>query len=419
MGGEVLVTPEQPRPHSPTLPGTHHFVNPRMIPADRDFVALSRLGVSVRWCGVIATIAVMVVAVYLILDGASGVGAGTVGRLFNLATNPIIGLLIGIVATAALQSSTTVTALTVAAVGTGGVSVPVAIPIILGANIGTTITPLLVSFSFVGDRRSFQRAFASASLHNWFNLVFVLLAFVLELLFHPLRSFSTWLSELLLGKGSQPTTTGNFVLEVISPVINRIGFRGWLGELFPPGVAPVISVLVGTVTIMVSMRVLSSLLATLMAAKTRTLMERSSGASDALGLVSGAAATALTQASSVVISSLLPFAVTRSLRQREILAITLGANVGTTLTALLTALAVPGSMGSFAIQAALVHVAFNLGCCLLVFFLKPLRAMLFSLAEFSGRIASGGYSVAAGFLAVGYLALPVVIIVSHTMLGSR
>lgn len=136
-------------------------------------------------------------------------------------------------------------------------------------------------------------------------------------------------------------------------------------------------------------------------------------------MFSGAAATALTQASSVVISSLLPFSVTQSLRQREILAITLGANVGTTLTALLTALAVPGSMGSFAVQAALVHVAFNLGSCLLVFFLKPLRSMLFAMAEFSGRIASRSYSLTAGLIAGGYLALPVVIIVTHTLLASR
>lgn len=372
-----------------------------------------------RWCAVVATIAVMFVAVYLILDGASGVGSGAVARLFDLATNPIIGVLIGIVAAASLQSSTTVTALTVAAVGTGGVSVPVAIPIILGANIGTTLTPLLVAFSFVGDRGNFRRAFAAASLHSSFNLVFVMVAFALELAFHPLRSFTGWVSETLLGEGSQHTPTGNVVLELVSPIIDTIGFRGWLGDVFPSGVAPVMSILIGTVLIMVSMRVLSSLLSTLTAAKTRTLMERSSGSSEALGLFSGAAATALTQASSVVISSLLPFSVTQSLRQREILAITLGANVGTTLTALLTALAVPGSMGSFAVQAALVHVAFNLGSCLLVFFLKPLRSMLFAMAEFSGRIASRSYSLTAGLIAGGYLALPVVIIVTHTLLASR
>ncbi|WIM70718.1 hypothetical protein [Corynebacterium suedekumii] len=152
------------RTRSRPLPGTQHFISPKRIPADEDFVALSGFGSLVRWLAVAAAIASMFLAVYLIFDGASGIGSGTVHRLFDLATNPVIGLLIGIVATATIQSSTTVTALTVAAVGTGSLQVAVALPIILGANVGTTLTSLIVSFGFVGSRARFQRAFSAASL---------------------------------------------------------------------------------------------------------------------------------------------------------------------------------------------------------------------------------------------------------------
>ena len=137
------------RTRSRPLPGTQHFINPKRIPADEDFVALSGFGSLVRWLAVAAAIASMFLAVYLIFDGASGIGSGTVHRLFDLATNPVIGLLIGIVATATIQSSTTVTALTVAAVGTGSLQVAVALPIILGANVGTTLTSLIVSFGVI------------------------------------------------------------------------------------------------------------------------------------------------------------------------------------------------------------------------------------------------------------------------------
>lgn len=395
------------------LPGTQHFINPKKIPAEQDFVALSRFGASVRWSVVAAAVLMMITAIYLILDGAQGLGADTVSRLFDLATNPFIGLLIGILATASIQSSTTITTLTVAAVGTGGVSVPVAIPIILGANIGTTITASIVSFSYLGNRANFRRAFTSASLHTWFNLTFVMIAFTLELIFHPLQRFSDLVSDSLVGGGA--TTTGRGLFTLFAPLIDTVGVDGLLGRLLPPGVAAVAGILIGTALVLTAVRILNAQLSVLTAAATRTLLERSSGASDALGVLSGTAVTAAVQASSVTVSSLLPFAVSKSLKLREILALTLGANVGTTLMALLTALAVPGSLGSYAIQAALVHVTFNTVGTLLVMLIRPLREWLIRLAELSGRLAAWGYSYAALTLFVGFFCLPAIIVVGYTL----
>ncbi|NLF89874.1 MAG: Na/Pi cotransporter family protein, partial [Corynebacterium marinum] len=116
------------------------------------------------------------------------------------------------------------------------------------------------------------------------------------------------------------------------------------------------------------------------------------------------------------VSSLLPFAVSKSLKLREILAITLGANVGTTLMALLTALAVPGSLGPYAVQAALVHVTFNTMGALLILLVPPLREWVIRLAELSGRLAARGYSVAAGTMFAGYFLIPAVIVVVYTLL---
>ncbi|QGU05601.1 Na/Pi symporter [Corynebacterium comes] len=396
------------------LPGTLHSVNPKNIPQERDFVALSTFGASVRWTAVGAAALTMITAIYLILDGARGLGSGTVTRLFDLATNPLIGLLIGILATAAIQSSTTITTLTVAAVGTGGVSVPVAIPIILGANIGTTITASIVAFSYLGHRENFRRAFTSASLHTWFNVTFVAIAFTLEAFFHPLQRISDLASDSLVGEGA--TSTGRGLFTLFAPFIETIGVDGLLGSLLPHHVAAVLSILMGTALVLTAVRILNGQLSILTAAATRTLLERASGASDALGVLSGAVITAAVQASSVTVSSLLPFAVSKSLKLREILAITLGANVGTTLMALLTALAVPGALGPYAVQAALVHVTFNATGALLILLFRPLREWVIRMAGLSGRLASRGYSYAAGTMVVGYFLIPATVVVLYHLL---
>ena len=396
------------------LPGTQHFINPRQIPAERDVVALSTFGASVRWAGVLGAVLVMILAIYLILDGAFGLGSAGVARLFDLATHPVIGLLIGIIATASIQSSTAVTALTVTAVGTGGITVSVAVPIILGANIGTTITASIVAFGYLGDRPSFRRAFTAASLHTWYNTIFGLAAFVLEMLFHPLSRLASLVSVSVVG---EPTESGRGLYQLYSPLIDALGVDGLLGSLSDRRLAAVLAILAGTLLVLGAIRFINAQLAVLTAATTRTLLERSSGASDALGVTSGALVTMSVNASSVTVSSLLPFAVARTLTRREVLSIILGANVGTTLMSLLAALAVPGPLGVLAVQAALVHVTFNVVGTLILLIVRPLRDRIIALADFSGRIAARGYLVAAGVMATGYFVLPAVAILIYSLVS--
>lgn len=405
-----------PRPTLFSFPGTHHYLSPNRIPSERDLVALSPLGIATRWAAVLGAIGIMLTAIYLIVDGILSMGTGTVSRLFDLAVNPLIGLLVGILATAAIQSSSTVTALTVAAVGTGAVPVSVAIPVILGANIGTTITASIVSFGFLGHRGEFQRAFTAAALHRWFNVLFVAVIFPLEILFQPLQRLSDLLADTLVGDGPEPITTGSWVFSLFTPLIDLVGVRGLLGWLFAPQVAAIASAVLGTVLVLVAVRLMNSQLRTIMAASTRTLLKRSSGNSDVLGIAVGTVVTMTVQASAATISSLLPFAAAKTLKQRETLFLILGANIGTTFLALFTALAVPGSMGSFALQAALVHMLFNIIGTLLVMLIPPLRDLLLRLARISGRAAARGYGIAALVIALGYLAGPAVLLLGYLII---
>ena len=114
--------------------------------------------------------------------------------LLTLAANPWLGLLIGILATALVQSSSIVTSLLVALVA-GGLPIATAIPMVMGANLGTTITNTLVSLGYISNDDDFERGFAAATIHDCFNLVALLIFFPLELLLHPLEQLSYWLSH--------------------------------------------------------------------------------------------------------------------------------------------------------------------------------------------------------------------------------
>ena len=122
------------------------------------------------------------VAIDLLGSSFKMVGKDTAENLISSLDNPFCGLLAGVLATVLVQSSSVTTATIVGLVGSGTVPLHIAVPMIMGANIGTTITNTLVSLGHVGRKDEFQRAFAGATAHDFFNLLTVALFFPLELL---------------------------------------------------------------------------------------------------------------------------------------------------------------------------------------------------------------------------------------------
>ena len=55
-----------------------------------------------------------------------------------------------------------------------------AIPMIMGANIGTSVTSTIVALTQMGDTEQFERAFSGAVVHDFFNWLTVIVLFVLE-----------------------------------------------------------------------------------------------------------------------------------------------------------------------------------------------------------------------------------------------
>ena len=121
-------------------------------------------------------------SIALIGDSFQFFGQGFAEGLLTTTANPFVGIFIGILATSLVQSSSTTTSMTVGLVAGGALTVEGAIPIIIGANIGTSVTNTLVSMGHISRPSEFRRAFAAATVHDFFNMIAVLVLFPLQLL---------------------------------------------------------------------------------------------------------------------------------------------------------------------------------------------------------------------------------------------
>lgn len=95
-------------------------------------------------------------------------------------TNPVAALMVGILSTVLLQSSSTTTSIIVSLVGAGGLDVQAAIYMVMGSNIGTSVTNTLVAMGQMGNGDELERAFAGATVHDMFNFLTCLILLPVE-----------------------------------------------------------------------------------------------------------------------------------------------------------------------------------------------------------------------------------------------
>jgi hypothetical protein len=148
---------------------------------------------------VLVLLYVFLVGVSLLEDGIAGLGDGFQSGLLENVANPVSGLFAGILFTVLVQSSSVSTATIVGLVGSGTLSVELAVPMIMGANIGTTITNTLASLGSIRRSEEFRRGFAAATVHDFFNLLAVAILLPIELLTGVLSESAQWLTERLRG----------------------------------------------------------------------------------------------------------------------------------------------------------------------------------------------------------------------------
>ena len=322
-----------------------------------------------RWLLLAALVYVMLLAVSMISSGFKVATGDHARELFSFASNPIMGLIIGMVATALIQSSSTVTSIIVGMVA-GGLPITIAIPMMMGANIGTSITNTLVSLGHVARKDEFQRAFNAATIHDFFNVMSVLIFLPLEMAFGVLEYLSGAIVALL-DTGSTSGMDGfNPIKAITQPALDVVS--GILGAL--PSVYPgVFKILIGIGLIVLSITYMGRIMKSLMVGKAKEILHRSIGKGPLSGITSGALMTVLVQSSSTTTSLVVPLVGSGILKAKDIYPFTLGANVGTCITALIAALGVVGVNAGVALQIAIVHLLYNVIGVTLIYGLPMLR----------------------------------------------
>lgn len=364
---------------------------------------------SPRWLsvlGVFFCVYLLLIAVGVIGDGFNWLAGGKEGaeRIFGFATDPVVGLMAGMLATALIQSSSTVTSVIVGLVA-GGLPVGIAIPMVMGANMGTTITNTIVSLGHLGRGDEFRRAFAAATIHDFFNLLSFVIFLPLEMAF----GFLERLSGLLVGGFQAPggsTELGFFnpIRWATDPIIDALGREGLAGFLGPVG--PFLMIIGGIALIFATIVAISKLLKKVLIGTAEKLFHRAIGRGPLAGIFSGTLITFVVQSSTTTTSLAVPLAGSGVLQLKQVYPFTLGANIGTTLTALMAAFAVSPDEFAFALQIAVVHFLYNLIGVALIYGIAFLRNIPLFCAQKLADLATRQKAYALGYLLLVFFVLP-------------
>ncbi|WP_447957642.1 Na/Pi symporter [Vreelandella sp. EE7] len=378
-----------------------------------DEESTARGGRATHWLTLLLLIYCLICAVSVIGDGFSTATGGQAEQLFEFATNPLVGLMVGIVATSLIQSSSTVTSIIVAMVA-GGLPVAIAVPMVMGANIGTTMTNTLVSLGHVRNKDEFRRAFAAATVHDFFNFLAVAILLPLEILFSPLERIALQVAELFYGDANLSMDNADLLGFATDPVTGSVES---LVSGLPTILGGIVMIAIGITAIFLSIRYIGKLLKKLMVGRAKRIMNNAIGRGPVTGVISGTLVTILVQSSSTTTSLMVPLAGSGTFTLRQIYPFTLGGNVGTTFTALLAATAVSGEHAMLALEIALVHLFFNLFAILIIGGLPFLRLLPVKGARRLGDLAAERKTLAAAWVLGAFVALPAALIAITTMLG--
>ena len=356
------------------------------------------------WLGVVALIYLLLVGVGVVGDGFKWLSGGAEGaeKIFGFAKNPLFGVILGTLATALVQSSSTVSSVIVGLVA-GGVPVSVGIPMIMGANMGTTITNTIVSLGNLKEKDAFAKSFQAATVHDFFNLYSILIFLPLEVMFHPLEKLSYRMANLFVDGRGASMESANFLGAITKPVSKSI--IGVLDGL-PPSIGGPLAIACGIGMIMFSVIFLGKLLRAAMTGRAQGIVDAAVGRGPVTGIASGTVVTVLVQSSSTTTSLVVPLAGAGVLTTRQVYPFTLGANIGTCITALLAATAITGDNKLFALQIALSHLMYNVLGVLLFAAVPWLWSLPVRSAEWLGSRVALKRSYALAYILAVFFVLP-------------
>ena len=338
-------------------------------------------------------------------------GKGFSEALITGTTNPVLGLMIGLLATSLIQSSSSTTSIVVGLVGANALTVTGAVPIIMGANMGTTVTNTMVAMASMNRRNEFTRAFAGATMHDFFNLLAILILFPLEQATHILERTATWMSTHLIG--AEGLEFHSPVKAAVKPAVGLVKHLLLDGISLPKWGAGVIMLVLALALIFLTLTGLTKVLKRLVLVRAEGSFTSWVSRGGILAMIVGMFITVSVQSSSITTSLLVPLIGAGIVPLEGAFAVTLGANVGTTVTALLASLT--GNVS--AVTVALVHLCFNLAGILIIYPIRRVRMIPINLARGLANRAADNKIYIIVYLVGVFFALPLLFVMLDRWFG--
>ena len=362
----------------------------------------------IKIAAIFAILYLFLLSIGMIGAGFKGLGRGFAEELMSGDAAPLVGLFIGILATSLIQSSSTTTSLVVGmvAAGTFGedpyVAVAAAIPYIMGANIGTSVTNTIVALGHIVNKNEFKRAFSASVVHDFFNVFSVIILFPLQYYFGIISKTANWMTSLFMGAGTftfkspikmitKPAVTAIKDFFKMQDVINY----NWL------------LIIVALILLFISLRYLTVLIRSLVMEKLEAFFDSHIFKTWIRAMFFGVFITILVQSSSITTSLVIPLAGAGILQLKQIFPYTLGANIGTTITALLASL-VSGTHAPLAV--AFGHLAFNIFGITLIWPIEKVRNIPIRMAEWFSDLAVQNRIIPIVYILVIFFLIPLSLI---------
>lgn len=318
---------------------------------------------------IITLLYVFLVGVSVLGGSFKLMGGGFAKGLLNVTSNPLLGLFSGMFATVLFQSSSVTTSIIVGLVASSALPLGGAIPMVMGANLGTSVTNTLVSLGYIKNQKHFRDAFAAATVHDIFNILTVVVLLPLELMTGFLEKTSQIIATALYG-GSASMSFKSPIKAAIKPVSK--GIANTITGLFESGpMAGIILAIIAATLIIFALSFIVKTMKVVVESNKGQIIENLLAKNGYVAIAFGTVLTIAVQSSSITTSLLVPMAGAGVLTLESILPVTIGANIGTTATALLAAL----TGNATGLGIAIVHFLFNIAGFLLWYIHPRLRQL--------------------------------------------
>lgn len=335
-------------------------------------------------------------AIDLLTVAVGNVNNGVALEFLQATKNPFISLFIGLLVTALIQSSSTVTASVVAIVASGNLNLQQAVPIVLGANIGTTLTSTLVSLSYLMNKKEFRRALSAGISHDLFNILAVIFLFPLEIYFGFLSKTASHIADWFASDNSFE-----------GPIVyNRMFTRSWTEWVVTQIGQPVVSMILSIILVFLAIKVLSTAMYKSFVKNTFQDINKVIFQKTGLAFFYGLSFTAAVQSSTVTTSLLVPLVASKKVTLSKAFPFIIGANIGTTITAVIASIYKPEA----AIALALVHVLFNSFGALIFLPFPSIRKVPVSISNYMGRISLKYRIVGFAYILLTFFIIPFLLI---------